>query len=117
MRKITVSLPEGLYLAARELAKKHGHTSKNSTGLSALCRGLLRARCSKEGYDTTYLDSDGERAVPVARKGIDITGEDDAAVVQRCPVCGLFYARGMGHYCMGGWTKVDAVNTREDNNA
>lgn len=113
MRKITVSLPEGLYIAARELAKKHGHTSKNSTGLSALCRGLLRARCSKDGYDTNFLDSDGENPVPVDRKGVVITGEDPAVVMKRCPVCGLYYMRGMGHYCMGGWTTVEPW---EDNN-
>lgn len=117
MKKITVTIPTGLYNASIEIAKKQGHISKNSTGLSALCRGLLRARCNKEGYTTTYLDSDDESTVPADRNGIVITGEEGAVQLERCPQCGMYFGKGLGHYCIANTTTLEAwVEKKENSN-
>jgi len=69
MRTVKVAIPEGMYLAARELAAKRGTAVGNSSGIAALMRAAIRAELSKNGYPATDLDKDANTALPDAREG------------------------------------------------
>ncbi len=69
MRTVKVAIPEGMYLAARELAAKRGTAVGNSSGIAALMRAALRAELSKNGYVVADLDKDANNPLPDARKG------------------------------------------------
>lgn len=66
--RISVTLSDAMYNAARTEAAKQGRADGRTDGVASLMRGSPRAHLSKNGWKVAQLDKPDSTHVPAGRK-------------------------------------------------
>lgn len=76
--RITFTVNDGFYEAARQEARKQGRDNGATDGVGSLAKGALRAYLSRNGYSVAELDKPDRDAVPAGRSAYTESAEDRA---------------------------------------